>query len=76
MPFLQIYSKTEQWRTQVRDRVGGELLDVAATSGFGHIPECVGVPVGVPADLTSGIPVVIDSTGPTLYAYIGGWVAL
>lgn len=73
---MQIYASTQQWRTQVVDRVGGTALLTTATTGYGHIPKCVGVPTGIPADLTQGVPVVIDSTGPTLYAYIGRWVAL
>lgn len=73
---MQIYAITQQWRQQVVDRVGGEELLTTATTGFGHLPFCDGVPVGTPADLTQGVPVVIDRTGPTLYAFIGAWVAL
>ena len=73
---MQIYASTQQWRTQVVDKVGGTVLLTTATDGYGHIPACVGVPTGIPSDLTNGVPVVIDTSGPTLYAYIGGWVAL
>lgn len=52
---------------------GGDVfktgLATNATEGFTRLPSTAGAPTGVPADLTQGIPTVIDTTNNKLYSY-------
>lgn len=43
------------------------------TTGFLHIGACAGTPTGTPANLVTGtVPLIADSSGSKLWAYIGG----
>lgn len=53
--------------------LGGGSLATNATKGFVQLPTCAGVPTGVPAVVTGGCPLVIDTTDNRLYFYNGGW---
>lgn len=55
---------------------GTGSLATTATSGFLYIPTCAGVPTGVPESITGRIPLVADTSGGKIYAYLGGWTAL
>jgi len=55
---------------------GAGVLNTTATTGFLYIPTCAGVPTGVPETITGRIPLVADTTGNKIYAYLGGWIAL
>jgi hypothetical protein len=51
----------------------GSALATTATSGFSYLPSCAGVPTGTPGlSLTGAVPMVVNSTGTALYAYIAG----
>lgn len=51
----------------------GSALATAATQGFTQLPNMAGTPSGTPARAVTGnTPVVIDTTGVKLWAYIGG----
>jgi hypothetical protein len=55
--------------------MGGAALATNATLGFTHLPNTAGTPTGTPArSYTGATPVVIDTTGSKLWAYIGGGV--
>lgn len=78
---LQIYAAQQNWRSQVRARLGGAdnsqgaaiSLSVSATTGFAFLPNCSGVPTGIPADAPVGLSaVVIDATDYRLYFFAGG----
>lgn len=52
-------------------------LATTDTDGFLYVPNCPGVPTGVPTGVTGLVPLVVDSTNQRLYAYLGGaWVQL
>lgn len=55
---------------------GTGSLATNATTGFLYIPTCAGVPTGVPESISGRIPLVADTSGGKVYAYLGGWVAL
>ena len=46
-------------------------LALSGTNGFANLPGVTGVPTGTPNDVSGGIPVVIDITDGTIYAYYG-----
>lgn len=76
---LRIYASTQQWRTQVKDRLGtgGAELTPAATDDFLWIPSMAGAPVGIPEDRVGLVPLVFDNVGGVLYVYTSGaWVAI
>jgi hypothetical protein len=57
--------------------IGTAALGTTATTGFLVIPSCAGVPTGTPANGTSSVPLVYNTTGSALYAYTGGaWAAV
>jgi hypothetical protein len=55
---------------------GTGTLATNATKGFLYIPTCAGVPTGVPESISGRIPLVADTSGGKVYAYLGGWTAL
>lgn len=55
---------------------GMPSLATNATTGFLYIPTCAGVPTGVPESVSGRIPLVADTSGGKVYAYLGGWTAL
>lgn len=55
---------------------GTGSLATNATKGFLYIPTCAGVPTGVPESISGRIPLVADTSGGKVYAYLGGWTAL
>lgn len=78
---LNIYSSQQQWRAQVRTRLGGAYnaqgaaisLSISATTGFAFLPTCSGVPTGVPTGVPPGLAaVVIDATDYRMYFFAGG----
>jgi len=52
--------------------LGTAALATTATDGFLYLDSCAGTPSGVPTSKTGRVPVVIDTTGSKLWAYIGG----
>lgn len=78
---LQIYAAAQNWRAQVRARLGGNYdgqggaisLSISATTGFAFLPTCSGVPTGIPAGVPPGLAaVVIDVTDYRAYFFAGG----
>jgi hypothetical protein len=51
---------------------GSAALATSATDGFVHVPTTAGTPTGVPTSFTGRAPILIDTTGSKLWAYIGG----
>jgi hypothetical protein len=52
-------------------------LSTTATTGFMYVPSCPGPPTGVPVTQTGLVPLVLDSTGGQLWAYLSGaWKAI
>lgn len=57
--------------------LGKSAVATNATGGFAYIPSCAGTPTGTPVSQTGYVPLVCDSSGSKLYAYLGGaWVAM
>lgn len=57
--------------------LGKASVATNATAGFAYIPSCAGTPTGTPTSQTGYVPLVCDSSGNKLYAYLGGaWVAM
>lgn len=55
----------------------GSALSTSATDGFTWLPTCAGTPTGTPGNPTGASPVVLDTTGSKLWAYIGSsWTNL
>lgn len=78
---LRIFDPQQLWRKQVVARLGGNFdvrgaaisLSVSATTGFAFLPNCSGVPTGIPANVATGLnAVVIDATDYRLYFFAGG----
>ncbi len=78
MTVFTIYSSENQFRKTVVERLGpgAAALATTATSGFMYVPNCAGVPTGIPEPQTGMTALVFDSSGGKLYAYKGGWVAV
>lgn len=55
---------------------GRPSLATNASTGFLYIPTCAGVPTGTPESISGRIPLVADTSGGKIYAYLGGWIAL
>lgn len=51
-------------------------IPAASTAGFARFPSVAGSPTGVPADVTQGIPALIDTTDKQFWFYSGGWQAI
>lgn len=52
--------------------VGNAALATSATDGFIYAPTVAGTPTGAPTGQTGTAPIVLDTTGSKLWAYIGG----
>jgi hypothetical protein len=51
----------------------GSALATNATTGFPHLPTCVGTPSGVPAALMTGAaPIIVDSSANKIWVYVSG----
>jgi hypothetical protein len=58
------------------NRIGSPAPATTATTGHGYIPITTGTPTGVPTAITGYAPIVADSGGSKLWAYINGvWTA-
>lgn len=73
------------WDTPVTYVANGGVLSVTgdifqpgiptnSTDGFSRLPSSAGPPTGVPADVTSGVPVTYDTTNNKLWVYNNTWV--
>lgn len=49
---------------------GHAVTDTAATDGFVYLPATGGPPVGIPTAKPGKVPIVVDSAGTTIWAYI------
>jgi hypothetical protein len=53
--------------------IGAGALATTATTGFGFLPTCAGVPTGAPQALPGFAPCVFDTTNNKLWIYNGAW---
>ncbi len=69
---LQQQAVQQIWRRQVASKIGGfgSTLSVTATVGFLVVPNCSGVPTGVPSGDNGSL--VVDSANNRLYFYSSG----
>ena len=56
--------------------IGQGTLATNATTGFGFLPTCAGIPTGVPVITPTQagyVPVVFDTTNNKIWIYNGAW---
>jgi hypothetical protein len=52
--------------------IGRSAPSTTATAGFPYVPVMAGTPSGTPTTITGFLPIVLDSSGSKLWAYLGG----
>ena len=57
----------------VSGAIGQGTLATTATTGFGFLPTCAGIPTGVPIAQTGYVPMVFDTTNNKIWIYNGAW---
>lgn len=67
---LQQQAVQQIWRRQVASKIGGATLGISATVGFLIVPNCSGVPTGVPSGGNGSM--VVDIANNRLYFYSSG----